>query len=115
MRRLDRISCEAMPALGEGIDLIEHDSDDMRNRPFLGRKAALARLLRDSEAGILFNQHIAEDGAIVFAHACQLGAEGIVSKKVDSTYRSGPCRVWIKVRNPASIAVQRERGEMWNR
>jgi ATP-dependent DNA ligase len=44
----------------------------------------------------------------VFAHACQLGAEGIVSKKGDSTYRSGPCRVWIKVRNPASLAVQRE-------
>jgi ATP-dependent DNA ligase len=37
-----------------------------------------------------------------------------VSKKVDSTYRSGPCRVWIKVRSPASIAVQRERSEIWN-
>jgi hypothetical protein len=65
--------------------------------------------------GILLNEHIAEDGATVFAHACQLGAEGIVSKRVDGTYRSGPCRVWIKVRNPASIAVQRERSEKWNR
>ncbi len=55
------------------------------------------------------------DGPTVFAHACRLGAEGIVSKKVDGTYRSGPCRVWIKVRNPASIAVQRERSENWNR
>jgi bifunctional non-homologous end joining protein LigD len=51
----------------------------------------------------------------VFAHACPLGAEGIVSKKADGTYRSGPCRVWIKVRNPASIAVQPERSEKWNR
>jgi hypothetical protein len=51
----------------------------------------------------------------VFAHACRLGAEGIVSKKVDSTYRSGPCRVWIKIRNPATIAVQRERSAMWTR
>jgi hypothetical protein len=42
-------------------------------------------------------------------------AQRIVSKKVDSIYRSGPCRVWIKVRNPASIAVQRERSEMWNK
>jgi ATP-dependent DNA ligase len=42
----------------------------------------------------------------VFAHACQLGAECIVSKKVDGAYQSDPCRVWIKVRNPASIAVQ---------
>jgi ATP-dependent DNA ligase len=63
----------------------------------------------------LFNEHIAQDGPVVFEHACRLGAEGIVSKRVDSTYQSGPCRVWIKVRNPASIAVQRERSEIWNR
>ena len=42
-------------------------------------------------------------------------AAPIVSKKVDGAYLSGPRRVWIKVRNPASIAVQRERSEMWNR
>jgi len=72
-------------------------------------------LLRDTEAGILVNEHIAEDGATVFAHACRLEAEGIVSKRVDGTYQSGPCPTWIKVRNPASIAVQRERSEKWNR
>jgi ATP dependent DNA ligase domain len=91
------------------FDLIEHDGQDLRDLPFLDRKAALARLLRDTEAGILLNEHIAEDGMTVFAHACRLGAEGIVSKRVDGTCRSGPCAVWIKVRNPASIAVQRER------
>jgi bifunctional non-homologous end joining protein LigD len=105
----------ARTAILYAFDLMEHDGEDLRNLPFLGRKAALARLLRNSNAGILFNEHIAEDGAVVFAHACQLGAEGIVSKKVDSTYRSGPCRVWIKVRNPVSIAAQRERSERWNR
>jgi ATP-dependent DNA ligase len=73
------------------------------------------RLLRDTEAGILLNELIAEDGATVLAHACRLGAEGIVSKRIDSAYRSGRCRVWIKVRNPGSIAAQRERTEDWNR
>ena len=58
--------------------------------PFLERKAALAWLLRDTDAGILLNEHIAKDGATVFAHACELGAEGIVSKKVDGT--TGPAR-----------------------
>src|SRR6266404_7274649 len=43
------------------FDLIEHDGEDLRDRPFLDRKAALARLLRDTEAGILLNEHIAED------------------------------------------------------
>ena len=87
----------------------------MRNVPFVDRKAALAQLLRKTKAGILLNEPIVEDGPTVFAHACHLGAEGIVSKKVDGRYRSGPCGVWIEVRNPASIAVQRERTEMWNR
>jgi bifunctional non-homologous end joining protein LigD len=103
------------PAILYAFDLIEHDGEDMRNRPFLDRKEALARLLRNIEAGILFNEHIARGGPVVFAHACRLGAEGIVSKKVDGTYRSGPCRVWIKVRNPTGVAVQRERGANWNR
>jgi hypothetical protein len=30
-----------------------------------------------------------QNGPTVFAHACRLGAEGIVSKKIDGTYRSG--------------------------
>src|SRR5215470_14153244 len=59
------------------------------------RKAALALLLRDTEAGILLNEHVTEDGPTVFEHACPLGAEGIVSKKVDGTYRSGPCPAWV--------------------
>jgi len=78
-------------ALLYAFDLIEHDGEDLRDHPFLDRKAALARLLRDTEAGILLNEHVAEDGPTVFAHACRLGAEGIVSKRVDGpSIRSVP-------------------------
>jgi hypothetical protein len=49
--------------------------------------------LRDAKAGILLNEHIAEDGATVFAHACRLGAEGIVSKRIDSTYQPGTASI----------------------
>jgi hypothetical protein len=91
----------ARTAILYALDLIEHDGEDLRNHPLLDRKAALGRLLRETEAGILLKGYIAEDGAIVFAHACRLGAEGIVSKRINSTYQSGPCRVWIKVRNPS--------------
>jgi bifunctional non-homologous end joining protein LigD len=69
------------------FDLVELDGEDLRARPFLERKAALTRLLRGSKAGIVINDHIAEDGPTVFAHACKLGAEGIVSKRVDAPYR----------------------------
>jgi bifunctional non-homologous end joining protein LigD len=86
---------------------------NLRQRHVLDRKAALARWLRNVKGGILLKWP--RMVPTVFAHACWLGAEGIVSKRVDGTYRSGLCAVWIKVRNPASIAVQRERSEKWNR
>ena len=78
----------AHSAILYAFDLIEYDGEDLRNRPFLERKDALARLLRGTEAGILFNEHVADDGPTVFAHACRLGAEGIVSKRVDGIYRA---------------------------
>lgn len=38
---------------------------------------------------------------IAFAKACEMGLEGIISKRVGSIYWSGRCRNWTKVRNPA--------------
>jgi hypothetical protein len=61
----------ARTAILYAFDLIEHDGEDLRNLPFLDRKAALTRLLRDAKVGILLNEHIAEDGPTVFAHACR--------------------------------------------
>jgi len=37
-----------------------------------------------------------------------MGLEGIVSKRLGSTYRSGRSRHWIKSKNPAALAVSRE-------
>jgi len=49
----------------------------------------------------------------VYQQACKLGCEGIVSKRLGSTYRSGHSRQWVKVKNPAAPAVQREAEEDW--
>ena len=96
------------------FDLVELDGDDLRILPIETRKATLASLLRKPGA-LRLSEHISAEGSEVFAHACRLGAEGIVSKRLGSPYRSGPHAAWIKVRNPASIAVQRERSENWNK
>jgi hypothetical protein len=51
---------------------------------------------------------------VVFLHACKMGIEGIVSKRLTAPYRSGPSRDWIKVKNPDSPAMRRARaGEWW--
>jgi hypothetical protein len=44
----------------------------------------------------------------VFAHACNLGLEGIVSKRKDSPYRPGRTPDWLKSKNPASPAAKRD-------
>jgi bifunctional non-homologous end joining protein LigD len=49
----------------------------------------------------------------VFAHACQMGLEGIVSKRKTSSYRFGRSPDWLKSKNPASEAVRREAEEDW--
>jgi ATP-dependent DNA ligase len=47
------------------------------------------------------------------AQACKLGCEGIVSKRLGSLYRSGRSKQWVKIKNPAAPAVQREAEEDW--
>ena len=64
--------------------------------------------------GIRFNEHMEGDGPTVFAHACKLRLEGIVSKRKDSTYRSGRSPDWLKMKNPTCAAVTREAEEDWS-
>ena len=71
------------------FDLIELNGDDLRRDPLEVRKATLASIVAKASPGIRFNEHIGGDGPTVFAHACKLGLEGIVSKRKDSAYRSG--------------------------
>jgi bifunctional non-homologous end joining protein LigD len=93
------------------FDLIELDGEDWRSRPLEDRKARLAKLLRGD--GIYLSEHIAEDGAVVFEHACRMGLEGIVSKRRDLPYRSGRSKCWIKVKNRASPAMLRVHEGPW--
>jgi bifunctional non-homologous end joining protein LigD len=97
------------------FDLIELNGDDLRRDPLNVRKATLASVLARAAPGLRLNEHIEEDGPTVFAHACKLGLEGIVSKRKDSTYRSGRSPHWIKSKNPNAPAVKREAEENWGR
>ena len=54
-------------------------------------------------------------GGSCFQHACKLGAEGIVSKRLGSRYRSGRSPDWLKFKNPDAPAVKREAEEDWGR
>jgi hypothetical protein len=47
----------------------------------------------------------------MFAHACWLGLEGIVSKRRDLPYRSGRCAPWLKIKNPAYVRAATQAGK----
>ena len=83
----------------------------MRWQPIEDRKAALKKLLRLSHPGIVFNKPFDVEGAVVFHHACKLGCEGIVSKRLGSPYRFGRSDDWLQVKNPKAPAVKREAEE----
>ena len=97
------------------FDLIELNVDDLRRDPLQVRKATLASVLAKAGSGIRFNEHIEGDGPTVFAHACKMGLEGIVSKRLGSPYHSGRSRHWVKSKNPQHPAVKREAEKDWAR
>jgi bifunctional non-homologous end joining protein LigD len=93
------------------FDLLELDGEDWRPRPLEARKAKLERLLARAATGVRFSDHLDGDGWAIFAQACRLGTEGIVSKHREHPYRSGPSKSWLKIKNPAAPGVLRFKDE----
>jgi len=90
------------------FDVLALDGDDLRDLPLSMRKTNLERLLRGRPDGIFVNPF--ESGAIgpdLFRAACDIGLEGLVSKRSDRPYRSGRSPHWIKVKNRAHPAMAR--------
>ena len=80
------------------FDLLSLIGEDFRQRPLEERRAVLSPLVA-GVAHILFSDALSAEGAVVFAHACRLGLEGIVSKRLGAPYSSGRCRSWLKSKN----------------
>ena len=83
------------------FDLLRLGGDDLRQRPLEKRREALMRLIAKRRGdGILFSEPLDDEGVVVFMTACEMGLEGIVSKRQGSSYKSGPTRNWLKTKNP---------------
>jgi bifunctional non-homologous end joining protein LigD len=89
------------------FDLMLLDGEDFRREPFSEHKAVLRKVLRRTRRGIQYVEQTEGDGGDIFKAVCKLGLEGIVSKKLDAPYRSGPSKTWIKVKNPKAPAATR--------
>src|SRR5271166_6293909 len=80
------------------FDLLHLNGQNLRALPLIDRKALLAPLVDDTGDILRFSEHVATDSAAVFQKACELHAEGIVSKRAASQYRSGRCGDWVKMK-----------------
>ena len=90
------------------FDILALDGEDLRSLPLSMRKTSLVRLLRGRSDGIFvapFEQ--GEIGPDLFRAACDMGLEGMVSKRADRPYRAGRSKNWIKVKNRLHPAYQR--------
>ena len=90
------------------FDVLAMDGDDLRRLPLSMRKQNLARLLARRLEGIFAASYEqGEIGPDLFRAACNMGLEGLVSKRADSPYRAGRSKDWIKVKNRKHPAYQR--------
>ena len=90
------------------FDILALDGDDLRPLPLSMRKPNLARLLARRPDGIFvapFEQ--GEIGPDLFRAACNMGLEGMVSKRRDRPYRGGRSPDWVKVKNRQHPAFAR--------
>jgi bifunctional non-homologous end joining protein LigD len=90
------------------FDILALDGDDLRRLPLSTRKTNLARLLARRPDGIFvapFEQ--GEIGPDLFCAACNMGLEGLVSKRRDRPYQGGRSKHWIKVKNRTHPAMSR--------
>ena len=79
------------------FDLLYCGGYDLRGAPLLERKQLLQRLLRTSEK-IRYADHQLEHGKELFELAKETGLEGIVAKRISSTYVSDRSTNWLKLK-----------------
>ena len=81
------------------FDLLHLDGEDVRALPLLKRKAMLKALIdgRDFADRVNFSDHFGAEAGFI-GKVCNLGLEGLISKRADAPYRSGRARSWLKIK-----------------
>ncbi len=84
------------------FDLLHLDGHNLRSLSLERRKAILEGVLQErasnanTDPTILYSSHIRAHGGTMFRKACEMGAEGIVSKLARAPYQTGRSRGWLK-------------------
>ena len=96
------------------FDLMMIDGKDVRHEPLEKRRARLQQILRDADGDRLRFSEAFDDPVKLLEAAIKLGLEGIVSKRREQPYRSGPNLGWVKVKTARWREANRDRWEMFS-
>ena len=97
------------------FDLLAVDGVSVMHKPVFQRRTALNELLNEvDDQGLQFSAAFDDPEALLSA-ADRMGLEGIVSKRRESVYRSGPTRDWIKVKTAAWREANGDRHELFEK
>src|SRR5487761_1316477 len=82
------------------FDLLHLNGRNLRGLPLERRKELLRTLLPDEKSGsrVRFSEHLTTHADKIFAKACELGAEGIISKRSSASYTPGRSPAWLKIK-----------------
>jgi DNA ligase D len=83
------------------FDLMHLNGWDLTDVPLVNRKALLEKLVRPvagATSPIQLSEHVVGHGAAFFDKASVMKLEGVVSKRVNSVYRSGRSKTWMKAK-----------------
>jgi bifunctional non-homologous end joining protein LigD len=98
------------------FDLLYLNGNDLRKLPLIERKKHLKKIIDGTD--LQYSESFEVDGKEIFAHACKVGLEGVVSKVCDSAYLSGHARNWVKTtcaqRETLTIAGFALNGNDWD-
>ena len=80
------------------FDLLELDGEDLKALPLTKRKEKLAKLIGKSKGTIRYSEHIVGQGEKLLTSFCEMGLEGVVSKRANSRYTGVRADTWLKTK-----------------
>src|SRR3954451_9352324 len=80
------------------FDLLFLDGEDLMPAPLRERKARLQQLLAGVRLPLQYSDHQTGRGPEFYAKACEMGVEGIVSKRADAPYAPANRGLWLKTK-----------------
>ena len=95
------------------FDLLALDGERLTEKPLVRRRALLNELVNVADDHAVQFSMAFDGDADLLAVAERMGLEGIVSKRKDSSYRSGPTRDWLKAKTSSWRASNCDRWELF--